>query len=550
MPELSKRPILFTDGTELNTIIFNRVSGSDLNVYVNERGQNAVGIFTNASIAYWQGGEWHYTFTEKTDRQGNLWKVTCDDLQNHEALTVKIGDVTFTPTSEYTNRKTAIIFRYDEDTDTVSIGEVTFDKLSFSSSVYDTNDGQFIYGYNGVTAYSSFSNLEKCNTVNLIGPTSSGFYNFSYAVKIKSSSEQIQHYTIYDVIAQGEFGFTPITDLKPSTDEPDPYNPGGTSTGGGGGGDWDDRSDPVDIPPLPSVGVVDTGFVGLYNPTIAQVKQLATYMWDSSAFDRDAFLKIFGNVMDALISFNAYPFNIPNLEARAIRVGNNATPVYANVCSSQYVEINCGTLTIPEYFGAYLDYAPFTKMELYLPGIGVRSVSADEVIGKPVKIVYHCDVFSGQAICFVKCGESVLYSYECNLALHIPFNASDYSAMMAALVTGGFNAAMNPSASGASSLASTAIDVCFQKQPIQKSGGMGGSSAVIGNKKPYFIITRPKQCVPEEQYKFTGYPTFTTQLIGSCKGYLEVEEVHLDNMPALEDEKIEIENLLKGGVFV
>lgn len=550
MPELSKRPILFTDGTELNTVIFNLVSGSDLNTFVNETGQNASGILTNACIAYWQGGEWHYTFTEKTDRQGNLWKLTCTDKQDHTALTVSIGSVSFTPTSEYSDRRTAIIFRYDENTDTVSIGEITFDNLSYSVGAADTNEGQFIYGMSGVTNFATFTTLDKCNAVNLIGPTSSGFYNFSYVVKIASSRQQIQHYRISAVIAQDVFGFIPISDLKPSTDEQDPFKPGGTSKPGGGNGDWDDRKDPIDIPPLPSTGVVDTGFVGLYNPTLTQVKELATYMWDSSAFDRDAFLKIFGNVMDAIIAFNAYPFNVPNVGARAIRVGNNATPVYANVCSSQYVEIDCGTLTIPEYFGAYLDYSPFTKMELYLPGIGVRSVSADEVIGKPVKIVYHCDVFTGQAICFVKCGESVLYSYECNLALHLPFNASDYSTMMAALVTGGFNAAMNPSASGASSLASTAIDVCFQKQPIQKSGGMGGSSAVIGNKKPYFIITRPNQCVPEEQYNFTGYPTFTTQLIGSCKGYLEVEEVHLDNMAALEDEKIEIENLLKGGVLV
>lgn len=72
----------------------------------------------------------------------------------------------------------------------------------------------------------------------------------------------------------------------------DPYNPGGNSGGGGGEGNFDNTTIPVDIPALPTLSAVDTGFISLYNPSLSQLNDLASYMW-SDLFDLDTFKKNF-----------------------------------------------------------------------------------------------------------------------------------------------------------------------------------------------------------------------------------------------------------------
>lgn len=337
--------------------------------------------------------------------------------------------------------------------------------------------------------------------------------------------------------------------------EKDPYDPGGTegSGPGGGGGNHDLDSDNIDIPSLPSLSAVDTGFVTIFNPSLAQLQTLSDYLW-SSAFDIDTIKKLFANPMDAFLGFSIVPVDVPSGGQKVVKVAGVSTGISMTVAARQFVEVDCGSITVNEYWGAYLDYEPFTTAALYLPYIGVHPIAIDDIMGKTVKIVYHVDILSGSCVAYVKCGSSVLYSFIGQCSSNVPMTASDWtntingaltiaSAIGSMVSSGGASA---PSAAG--TIASTAVNSL--KPSIEKSGSISGTGGMMGIQKPYLIITRPKQAIPTNQNKYMGYPSFITVNLSFLSGFTVMEDVHITGVSATDEEIKEIESLLKEGVIL
>lgn len=345
-------------------------------------------------------------------------------------------------------------------------------------------------------------------------------------------------------------GSTPNEVTPPDTD---PYGPGGGSGTGGGTGSFDGTGDNIDFPSLPTLSAVDTGFITLFNPSASQLKALANYMW-GDLFDLDTWKKIFADPMDAILGMSIVPVAVPDGGAATVTVGNISTGVSMNRAARQYVEVDCGTLNVNEYWGAYLDYDPYTKSEIYLPYIGTHPLATDDIMNKSVHVKYHIDILSGACCAYVKCGGSVMYSFVGQCSCSIPITGNDWSNVVngalsiaasigTMVATGGATAPM-----AAATIASTAVN--SMKPSVEKSGSMGGMGGMLGVQTPYLILTRPRQALPARQNTFTGYPSFITMKLSDCSGYTEIESVHLENLSATEQELSEIESLLKGGVIL
>lgn len=361
----------------------------------------------------------------------------------------------------------------------------------------------------------------------------------------------------------------------------DPYSPGGESDLAGGEGDFDNTSFPIDFPDLPTLSAVDTGLISLFNPYVSELKTLANFMW-GQMFDLDNWKKLFANPMDALLGLSIVPVHVPNGGSDTVKVGNIDTGVSMTKAASQYVEVDCGTLNLNEYWGAYLDYEPYTHVQVYLPYIGTKEISTDDVMGKPVHIKYHVDILSGACVAYIKCGQSVMYSFNGQCSASIPITGRDWtnvvngvislvSSTMGMIAMGQAAGALGSAAGlaksatsqarlaagaaqmqsgmiqGGSNIAATAIDIT--KPIIQKSGAVSSTSGLLGVQTPYMILTRPRQCLPSNQNKYIGYPSLVTRTLGDCEGFTRVEAIHLENIGATDAEIEEIESILHSGVI-
>lgn len=339
----------------------------------------------------------------------------------------------------------------------------------------------------------------------------------------------------------------------------DPYDKGGTSSGDGGNGTFGGGStifggntDNIDIPELPTLSACDAGFISLFNPSLSQLHNLASYMW-SDLFSLDTFKKIFADPMDCILGLSIVPVKPTSSGITNVKIGNIETDISMTKTNSQYVSVDCGTIDVKEYWGAYLDYSPYTECSIYLPYVGTKPLSVDDIMNKPVHVVYHVDILSGACNAYVKCGASVLYTFVGQCGASIPITGNDWTNVVngAISVAGkiGFAMATGGATAIMSSISASSSIISDSKPTIERSGAMSSTGGMLGIQKPYMILTRPKQALPENQNKYTGYPSFITMGLGDCSGYTEIETIRLDNMSCTDDEIQEIENLLKSGVI-
>lgn len=344
--------------------------------------------------------------------------------------------------------------------------------------------------------------------------------------------------------------FEGINELDPDDPYPDDDSGGGDEPDPDGIPDNDD----IPIPPLPDVDITDTGFITLYRPSLAQVKRLADYMW-SDGFSLASFKKLFADPMDCILGFNVLPAVVPAGEISPVTVGNISTGVNMTECASQWVELDCGTVNIGTPYDTYLDYSPYTKYAIYLPYIGLQTLSADDVVGKPIHLVYHIDALSCSCVAYLLCGGSVLYQFAGSCGYSIPLTSDSFRNMVSAMIniattvagavaTGGMTAPMAVSGS-----ASIAQNVMSLKPDVRRSGSVGSSAGLMGVQTPYLILEIPRICKPKDQQKYIGYPSFITDYVGNVGGYSEWESVILSGVPCTDEERASIEEILKGGVY-
>ena len=338
-------------------------------------------------------------------------------------------------------------------------------------------------------------------------------------------------------------------------DSTDPYLPDGVdpSTTGGGTGTFSETGDTIGIPGLPTLSAVDTGFITLFNPSATQVKSLAAYMW-SSSFDLATFKNIVANPIDCILGLSIVPVNPPNAGSKVVTVGNIPTDVTLPYLSSQYVEVDCGTLNVQEFWGSYLDYSPYTKMSLYLPYIGIIPLDIDDVMNASIAIKYHVDVLSGACVAYVLCNGTQLYTYVGQCSSNVPITSNDFTNTVNGIlgIAGSIGKlAADGGASAPTEAAGIAANAINALKPnIQKSGAMSGTGGLMGVQTPYLICQRPRQSVPASQNTFTGYPANITATLSDLSGYTEVESIHLDGLSATQEEQQEIMDLLTSGVII
>ena len=335
--------------------------------------------------------------------------------------------------------------------------------------------------------------------------------------------------------------------------ESDPYAPGGNSDTGGGTGNFDLTSDQIDVPNVPTLSAVDTGLVTLYTPTLAQLQSLARYLWNADATTIDWWKKLIANPLDLVLGLSIVPVAVPQGATENVYVGLIDTGIAMTKAASQYVQVDCGSLNVTEFYGAALDYLPFRKTSIYLPFIGTRTISTDDIMGKTVQVVYNIDLLSGALTAMVKCGDAVLYQYSgaCNIAIPLSGQSFTDLALSTLQLAAGIGATVATGGAVAGVVAANAANSVMSMKPtIERAGGVSGAAGQLAIMRPYLIGEIPRQSVPKNYNQFAGYPSNISAVLGDLSGYTEVETIYLAGITATSDELNEIENLLKSGVYI
>lgn len=362
------------------------------------------------------------------------------------------------------------------------------------------------------------------------------------------------------VSTQNPYTFTVVKSIEYQAILADnPYGGGGTTEEGGGNGDFNDYIDFTPIPPL-NLSATNTDLLSIYTLDRNGVNELAKFIY-SDIFDAtyaeklNSILKLFGDVMDQIVSFGIVPFTVPGKSSNIMPYLDIHAPVHCKIPYSQYITINCGTKTIGNYWNNFLDYSPYTKYELYLPFIGYKEIDADEIVNKNLSIKYRVDILTGDLVCFITIDEKVRYQFGGNCLISLPLNSSakDTGSVIsgvASLTTAVGGLLLGSGTATGAGITGAAVNLITDKQNIKHGSSLSSSSNYLGLLNPVLYITRPRQNVPADYGKIKGYPSNITTQLKNLNGYTVIDEIHLENMSATDDEIEEIETLLKQGVII
>lgn len=321
---------------------------------------------------------------------------------------------------------------------------------------------------------------------------------------------------------------------------------------------------PTPVPPIPVIPPIgeDAGLLHVYNPTSEQINAFGRWLWTTFSGDLlDTLAKLFNNPMDAVIGLHELYCTPSTGSSTTIKAGFLDSGVTSRLVSSRYVEINCGAITVPEYWGNYLDYSPYTKVFCYLPFIGIVELNTDDIIGHGVQVLYKVDSYNGSCIAMIITAktpdsEGTIYQFSGNCAVEVPITSGMKSAVQSALI-GAATCAVGAMGAGMAGVAITDAAIAGgmkrglnSKNTVAHSGSFGSSYGAMGIKKPYIIVKRPMQKKIFGYNKHYGYPAHKMVTIGDCSGYLRAKEVEVKSSTATEEEKKRIEILLKEGVYV
>ena len=302
----------------------------------------------------------------------------------------------------------------------------------------------------------------------------------------------------------------------------------------------------------------NTGMCHIYVINTPNLKNLGSWLWSDNFFENITSKMWKNDPLKALISLHAVPVNLTNLsiDYKPIIFGNAEVPnsLGLNV-DSRVEDVDCGSLSLNEYFEDSRDFNPYTKASLYLPFIGIVPLEIDDFQTGIISVKYRVDVATGDCIASVIISRNKmiaqLYSFSGNCAVQIPISSADYLGLRTGQVANIAGIGMSLSKGNILGAALGVAGTINQKTDVQQAGGIGGSiCGALGIRKPYLIINRPIQCESPDFNKFEGIPSQTTQLLKNCSGFTKIKECHLDGIPATDEEIEEIYTLLKQGVIL
>lgn len=363
-----------------------------------------------------------------------------------------------------------------------------------------------------------------------------------------------------------------------------------------------DPDDPSQGSSYPSiVPASGSGLIHVYNPTPGEFVGFGNWLWVTYA---DATIdKIWNNPFDGIIGAHEL-YATPQTDGRDnIRSGFLVCPVQSDLVRQRYTEIDCGTVIVPEFYGNYFDYSPYSQAYIYLPFIGINEVSIDDIVGHAVNIRYRVDAYNGSCIAMIYVAKSgyrnLCYQFAGNCAVEVPLAGGSQAAIKAGMLqaeaysraaiqsaqiqktasigsgilggaagssfagplagiigalAGGTSGYIQGSANvAAAKLQGQAMQEAARyanKSSVQHSGQFGASHGAMGLKTPFIMIRNPIQVKVVNYNDDYGFPAHKRVIIGGCTGYLRVREVNVISAHATNEEKRAIEEELKAGVYV
>lgn len=343
-------------------------------------------------------------------------------------------------------------------------------------------------------------------------------------------------------------------------------------------GDDDDNTDPVSMAGAPYA----QGLVNYYAMTAGSVlidhisEALST--WDLQNTGRDLFKNLVSCKLikppAPIPTTGSAPFTIYGVKPQ-YQGADITLPVVSGNPDNTF-----GPYSISRKFNDFRDYAPYTRVCIFLPYCGWCDLPS-HVVGKSVTVKYFTDVIAATVRAVVLCNNNIIAEAAGVMGLDIPFTADavgmkqagvvsgltayaggalQTAAGVASIVTTKGGKGIGESLSGVSKLVSayTQTAMAFNENTTEISGKNGDGCCLSGATNIIIKIIRPKYgasstapFVPAGFAHAVGFVSNKQVRVGNVSGLLIADNVDTSGIAGATDaERAEIKRVLETGLIV
>lgn len=267
---------------------------------------------------------------------------------------------------------------------------------------------------------------------------------------------------------------------------------------------------------------------------------------------------VYSNLIENVVSLRWFPVMLQALgeigTTEGIKLGYTTLETAGTTISSVAEIMLGGIFNIKPVYNSYMDYAPYTEIQVFLPFYGMLDLDVNLFMDHKLVVHFTVDIASGLITYYILRDDTIVQQVQAKCGIDIPITLSsmiDVASQISNNVVSKSVSLASATASGSpigmvgSVLGNTA------SPKMHYLSGVGDNGALYGNRRVTLFIKHPQYNRPSNYGKMVGYPTYGKFSLSKLNGFVIIENPKIEMTEKMElSEYNEIISLMQGGIYL
>ena len=313
--------------------------------------------------------------------------------------------------------------------------------------------------------------------------------------------------------------------------------------------DYHDPSDNEDDTPDDSTDVSVSGEVcKTFKIDQIELKKLSQFLWSSGFFDN--ILLVNNSPIENIISLKALIGTVATTgSSQALALGNVTTTANVVPCNES-ITINVGSITLPRKYNNFLDFEPYTKVQIYLPFYGCAMLDSSLVIGRTITIKYIIDVITATAKIKIIHDNKTLYEFKTTCGCDLPITSSNRASVEMGYLSSGVGMGISIASGNVLGGLASGLSMAQSQYHSSTSGNVSGVLNFHDSRMITVLVDRPVYTELRNFNKTHGRVCNLSKTLRDLRGFTKCAENVQIPFNCLDEERTMIIEQLTNGVII
>ena len=313
--------------------------------------------------------------------------------------------------------------------------------------------------------------------------------------------------------------------------------------------DYHDPSDNEDNTPDPSVDINVSGEVcKTYLIEQIELKKLSQFLWSSDFFDNILLLN--NSPIENIISLKVLIGNASSRgTTQTLTLGNVPTTVNVVPCN-ETITIDVGSITIPHEYDNFLDFEPYTKVQIYLPFYGCAMLDSSLVVGRSISIKYIIDVITATAKIKIIHDNKTLYEFKTTCGSDLPITSSNRASVEMGYLSSAVGMGVSVASGNVIGALASGLSMAQSQFHSSTSGNVSGVLNFHDSRMVTILVDRPVYTELLNFNKTHGRMCNLSKKLRNLNGFTKCAENVQIPFNCLDEERTMIIEQLVNGVII